>query len=117
LKGFFGGLDARFMPLKFPLTPYLETGWAVLTSGRADHYGFDTGDAAKGSVEAHFITLGLGIELTVPYFHFALGYQYQEAFYAQAIVNGQHDATLRNSLTAHLADARHGAALQIGCAF
>jgi hypothetical protein len=114
--GFSGGLDARFMPIKFPLAPYIETGWAYL-SGSASYYNYEQDANAQGSAEAHLITLGLGIELTVPYFHFALGYQYQEAFYAQAIVGGQHDSTLRNGLKAGMENGRHGANLQIGCAF
>jgi hypothetical protein len=113
-NGFHGGIDVRFLMVKFPLSPYVSTGWAYLNG--KNNYSY-YGSVPQGSIEAHLITLGTGLELTVPYFHFSLGYQYQEAFYAQSMVDGHHDSTLRDALKSAMAADRHGAMLEIGCAF
>jgi hypothetical protein len=115
-SGFSGGLDVRFLPLKFLLSPYVATGWGYL-SGNSSYYNYDQDANSSGSSYAHLLTLGLGVEMTVPYFHFALGYQFQEAFYTQGIVQEMHDPALRSGTQSGMDAARHGAALEIGCAF
>jgi hypothetical protein len=115
-SGFSGGLQARFLPIKWLLTPYTAIGWGYL-SGSSNYYNYLQGGNGNGSSEAHLFTLGLGAELVVPYFHFALGYQFEEPLYAQGRVGDRHDLGMKTALQSATDNHRHGAVVEIGVAF
>jgi hypothetical protein len=74
--------------------------------------------SSTGSAQAHLFMLGTGLELTVPYFHFSVGYQFAYAFYARGLdASGQISDDLGRALRKSLDGNWHGWTLEVGCAF
>ena len=117
-EGVLVGTALRVLPVKWALSPYGHLGWTYY-GGRISGYYYqrNAADYPNGEAVSHLVTVGAGLELTVPYFHIALGYSYFYAFYTQSYVNKLHDDGLKLLLQGNLDGDRHGVAFEIGTVF
>src|SRR5439155_16574744 len=112
-----GGLQVRFLPVDFPLSPYFAAGWGVASGTfESNSYGGDFTDR-RGDGQSHYVVAGVGVELTVPYFHFAVGYQFLLPYYNQVANEGVSDEAAQKLLARLMDEHRHGGILEVGCVF
>jgi hypothetical protein len=124
-KGAAVGTSFVLQPIKFPLSPYLSTGFGWRGGGasssgfaRDPDGGFGNVITAQGNGEGHYLMLGVGAALVVPYFHVSAGYQFAYAFYVDAFQrDGSRDEALRTALRNGVNAQYHGGVVEVGCAF